>query len=113
MYLPIYSRPTEEEKAAYNEAQAFLEESAIILDKLRDYRGATKEIRYQNSEFVIVSALSIHTTGLGICSQTWVELTSVSEFPGSWALTLATFCPGRMWNIPNISQPNPRPNHGP
>jgi len=39
------SQPTEEEKAVYNEAEEFLAESATILAKLRDYRGATKEIR--------------------------------------------------------------------
>ena len=41
-------RPTEEEKVVYNEAEEFLEESTIILAKLRDYRGATKEIRYES-----------------------------------------------------------------
>ena len=44
IYLP-YLRPTEEERAVYNEAEEFLAESATILAKLRDYRGATKEIR--------------------------------------------------------------------
>ena len=29
----------------YHEAEEFLEESTIILAKLQDYRGATKEIR--------------------------------------------------------------------
>ena len=51
IYLP-YLRPTEEEKAVYNEAEEFLAESATILAKLRDYRGATKEIRYLKSTLI-------------------------------------------------------------
>ena len=30
----------------YNEAEEFLKDAAEILAKLRDYKGATKEIRY-------------------------------------------------------------------
>jgi len=39
------SQPTDEDKVVYNEAEEFLKDAAEILAKLRDYKGATKEIR--------------------------------------------------------------------
>ena len=44
----------------YNEAEEFLEESTIILAKLRDYRGATKEIRYKGVLLPLAASLNFH-----------------------------------------------------
>jgi hypothetical protein len=40
------SLPTEKEAELYAEAEGMLSESRDILEKLRSYKGATKEIRY-------------------------------------------------------------------
>ncbi len=51
------SRPTEAEAELYNEAEEMLNESKVILEKLREYKGATKEIRY----VIYVMRLHVHT----------------------------------------------------